>query len=63
MTKALCLVLLSLGLAACGGKSSNATSNPKVPTVGDGGEPLPPPPDSNNNNPNLPPNNSGSTQN
>ena len=62
MTKALCLVLLSLGLAACGGKSSNATSVPKVPTVGDGGEPLPPP-DGMTGNPNLPPNNSGTTQN
>lgn len=59
MTKALCLVLLSLGLAACGGKSN---STPKVPTVSDGGEPLPPP-DGMTGNPNLPPNNSGTTQN
>jgi hypothetical protein len=59
MVKALCFVVLSLGLAACGGKS-NAT--PKVPTVSDGGVPLPPP-DGMTGNPENPPNTSGTTQN
>ncbi len=35
-------IALFLAAAACGGKSS-ATAVPPVPTVGDGGEPLPPP--------------------
>jgi hypothetical protein len=61
MSKALCLVLLSLGLAACGGKSK-ATDVPKVPTVSDAGTPLPPP-DGMTGNPEQPPNTSGTTQN
>jgi hypothetical protein len=32
MSKALCVVLVSLGLAACGGESGNATGNPEVPS-------------------------------
>jgi hypothetical protein len=59
MSKVLCLVLLSLGLAACGGK---ATEIPKVPTVSDGGTPLPPP-DGMSGNIEQPPNTSGTTQN
>jgi hypothetical protein len=52
--KALCLVVLTLGLAACGGKS-NPTTVPPVPTVSDGGEPLPPP-DGMTGNPEADPN-------
>ncbi|MEO8550567.1 MAG: hypothetical protein ABI678_11360 [Kofleriaceae bacterium] len=52
----LCLVLASLGLAACGGKSSNTNTTPdQPPVVSDAGTMLPPP-DGQSGNPEDPPN-------
>lgn len=51
----LCFVLVSLALAACGGKSNTNTTPDKPPAVSDAGTMMPPP-DGQTGNPEDPPN-------